>query len=488
MLKGIDKMKKRECFIGIMVFLLIVIVCSVCPTKAFAAEKEDTICSGIFVNAINIGGMTESEAREAIQEYIEALQAKKLTIKVEDNTIETTLGELGYTALKNDFVTKALNFGKTGNLVKRYKELKDVEHEQLVYQLEFDLDVAKVKGLVESQCTAYDVQPENATLSRKDGKFIITDHKVGRAVQIEDTIKKIQSAILEDWDHQDVTLEAVVIDDIPDYKREDMEKCDAVLGTFSTNYYSSSTNRANNIANAAGLIDGTVLLPNEIFSAAEGMSPITVENGYFVGGAYQNGEVIESVGGGVCQVSTTLYNAILLAELEVVERFNHSMIVTYVEPAMDAAIAGTYKDLKIKNNTNAPVYIEATTNNRTITFTIYGQETRNTETRVVDYKSEVVEIISPGPEKVTKDPTKPISYRKVTQSSHTGYKAYLWKIVYENGEQVSKEKVNYSSYAAEPSRVVVGTKKDAGNAKKDNKKNEDEEDNNSTESVVEEEE
>ena len=86
--------------------------------------------------------------------------------------------------------------------------------------------------------------------------------------------------------------------------------------------------------------------------------------------------MVDSIGGGVCQISTTLYNAALRAELEITQRQNHSMIVTYVKPSEDAAIAGTYKDLKITNNYQTPIYVEGLTEGRTLTFTIYGQETR----------------------------------------------------------------------------------------------------------------
>lgn len=101
----------------------------------------------------------------------------------------------------------------------------------------------------------------------------------------------------------------------------------------------------------------------------ETVAPFTAENGYAMAGSYLNGEVVDSMGGGICQVSTTLYNAVLRAELEVVERSPHSMTVHYVELSEDAAIAGTYKDFKFKNSTDYPIYIEGyTTSVKKITF------------------------------------------------------------------------------------------------------------------------
>jgi vancomycin resistance protein YoaR len=224
----------------------------------------------------------------------------------------------------------------------------------------------------------------------------------------------------------------VVEDDMPKYTMDVVEQCNAILGSYTTEYASSAWGRAANLANGARLINNTVLYPGDTFSAYKVLSPFTQENGYEVAGAYLQGKVIDSVGGGACQVTTTLYNAVLKAELEVVERQSHSMTISYVDLSRDAAIAGTSKNFKFKNNTDVPVLIEATTKNRTITFKIWGHETRDTEKRKIEFKSEVISTTNPPADVITKDPTKPTTYREVTNSAHTGYRAKLWKLVYEN--------------------------------------------------------
>ena len=166
--------------------------------------------------------------------------------------------------------------------------------------------------------------------------------------------------------------------------------------------------------------------------------------------------MVDSLGGGICQVSTTLYNAVLLSELEVTERHNHSMIVTYVDPSADAAIAeSSGKDFKFVNNTEAPIYIEGvTTDDKHITFTIYGMETRP-GTHGVRYESEVVSKTYPDTEVIYPDASQPIGAVSV-QSAHIGYSANLWKIVTENGVEVSREKINSSSYKVTPRTATVG--------------------------------
>ena len=190
----------------------------------------------------------------------------------------------------------------------------------------------------------------------------------------------------------------------------------------------------------------------------DNITPFTEANGYFLAGSYLQGQVVESFGGGICQVSTTLYNAVLKAELEVTERYNHSMIVTYVDPSQDAAIAENGgKNFKFKNNTDYPIYIDGyTTSSKTITFTIYGVETRDPN-RVVTYQSNVLETTVPDTDTYVLDSSQPVGYVKVTQSAHNGIKAQLIKVVTVNGKEESREVVNSSTYSMVPRIVAVGT-------------------------------
>lgn len=203
-------------------------------------------------------------------------------------------------------------------------------------------------------------------------------------------------------------------------------------------------------------------MPGEEYSASEGMGESTPENGYVEAGSYLNGETVQTYGGGICQVSSTLYNAIILAELEVTERWPHSMTVSYVKESMDAAIAEGYKDLKFKNNTDTPIYIEGYTYGGRVTFTIYGKETRP-EGRKVSY---VNEIISKTEAKKKFEATEdPVGTFEEKEAGHYAIKAKLWKIVTENGVEVSKKTMNTSSYQSSSAIWSVGIGTDHAQAK-----------------------
>mgnify|MGYP000223016074 CR=1 FL=1 len=157
----------------------------------------------------------------------------------------------------------------------------------------------------------------------------------------------------------------------------------------------------------------------------------------------------------MCQVATTLYNAVIRAELDIVQRYNHSMIVSYVEPSDDAAIAGTYKDLRFKNNLDNPVYIEGYCSGGIITFNVYGVETRPAN-REISFRSETLSEEDP----VTQfnfDAGQPVGYFNTEQSAHKGVTARLWKTVTVDGTVQSDEVFNNSKYKSSPKIVTVGT-------------------------------
>jgi vancomycin resistance protein YoaR len=456
--RGGKAMKNSKSIIRI-VFVFALFLLSTCNwTKAFAAAEEETITKGVYIDSVDIGGMTKEQAEQAVKDYVDSLKEKMVTVDIDGEKENITLGDLGFTSKDNKYIEEALEIGRSGNLIKQYKELKDTQENNLTYKLEFSVSDDELKTFTKKQLSSHNVKAKNATVARKNGKFVYTDEVVGMKVNTTATADSIKDAILKNWTGEDVNVSAKIKKDEPKFTREMVEKCNTIIGTYSTTYTSSSNDRAANLANGARLINNTVLYPGDVFSAYEKLTPFTKANGYYEAGAYANGKVIDSIGGGACQVTTTLYNAVLFSELEVVERFPHSMTISYVSLSRDAAIAGTWKDLKFKNDTETPIVIEASTQGRTITFTIWGNETRD-EGRKVKFETVVLNEKAPGADVVTKDPSQLEGYEYTTQSAHTGYSAELYKIVYENGVEVSRTRVNKSVYNPSPRYVTVGTKK-----------------------------
>ncbi|MCI8530041.1 MAG: hypothetical protein HFH82_12975 [Lachnospiraceae bacterium] len=449
------KLDKKWLYLGCLLLL-----CLLVPGRAARAEENETIKNGIYAEQIDLSGMTAAEAQEAVQAYVDALRDTEITLlAAADKPVIVTAGELGIAWGNSELVEEALSVGIRGNVIERYKKLKDLERENLVYPIELSFDLQAIGDVLLQKCTPYDIKSVPYGLVRENGKFRVLEGQTGYALDVETSIDEVSRYLAEEWDRSPCTISLNVMVDQPKGSVEELSQVKDVLGSFTTSYTTSNFNRCANIDNGCNLINGALVYPGEEFSMHALVTPFTAANGYYMAGSYMNGQVVDSLGGGICQVSTTLYNALLLAELDITERYNHSMIVTYVEPSADAAISeSSGKDFKFINNLEYPVYIEGYTQNKHITFNIYGRETRSPN-REVRYESKVLEVNHPTV-KIYADASRPLGYVGESGSAHTGYKAQLWKVVLENGKEVSRTQVNSSSYKMVPKNATVGTATD----------------------------
>ncbi len=422
------------------------------------AQEEGVIPDTVYFNDIDVSGMTKEEAQRVLSSHVDSLQNKSFTLTTGDKSIQVLAEDLGLEIANPEIVEEALNLGKTGNLIARYKDKKDLEKEPKKFTISYSSDEDKIETLLGVNMSNLNQEAVNCGLKRENGSFQITEGADGIKVNVEKSVKAIQDYLKEDWNlsNAEIALETDVTK--PKGTKEELSKVKDLLGSFHTDYSSSASGRAKNVNNGAEKIDGTVVYPGDQFSVYKAVSPFDAENGYELAGSYENGTTVQTYGGGICQVSTTLYNAVILAELEVDERFNHSMIVNYVKPSMDAAIAGTSKDLKFTNNTNAPIYIEGYTSGGQIYFNIFGQETRPAN-RTVTYESETLSQTEPGVT-LQADGSHGIGYFATLTSPHTGYTARLWKVVTVNGVEQSRTEFNSSRYNPSKKVIAVGVATD----------------------------
>ena len=423
---------------------------------AGSEEGEGRIFDGVQIGGIDVSGMTAEEAHEAVETRLNELFQTEITlITTGGNEVKMPFFELAPVWSNPGIVDEAASYTSVGNVIERYKMHKDIEHNGMNFQIEVGYDEGVVRSVVDEKCTAFDTPMENPTLSRNNGEFVITEGKEGYGVDSEQAVYKIQDELFANVVVGNPVVELPVVNKKPQAASEDLAKVKDVLGSFTTSFTSSGANRSKNVANGCRLINGTLLYPGEEFSALDKIQPFSEANGYYLAGSYLQGQVVESLGGGICQVSSTLYNAVLRAELQVTERHNHSMIVGYVDKSADAAIAESGgKNFRFVNNTDYPIYIEGYTQDKHITFKIYGVETRPSSHKV-EFKSEVIEEKVPDKEVIVPAADYPIGYVS-TQGMHIGYKAKLWKIIYENGTETGREVVNSSTYNPAPRTAVVG--------------------------------
>ncbi len=448
-------MKKWRKYLSIAGAFLVLAVAAIVmiPVNAETDEKS-TIPQRVYFGDIAVGGMTQEEATAAVEDYLNGLQSKTLTLRAGKNSVDVSLSEIGVSWGNPEIAEEAAALGKSGNLIVRYKAMKDLENEDKVYELAYKVDSQKISRMLEENAQTLNTEAKDGSLTRENGSFAVVPGSQGVSVNVEESTKILEEYFSKEWKGEQASIEIAADVVEPRGSEEELGKVKDLLGGFHTSYGTSSAGRAKNVQNGASKINGSVIYPGDTFSVYEAVSPFDAENGYALAGSYENGTTVDTYGGGICQVSTTLYNAVIRAELDIEERFNHSMIVSYVDPSADAAIAGTYKDLKFKNNTDAPLYIEGYTKDMVIYFNVYGQETRPADREVI-FESETLSTSDPGV--VYQASGDPIGYISQKQSSHVGYTAQLWKIVKVGGVEESREVFNKSTYKASPKIIIVGT-------------------------------
>lgn len=420
-----------------------------------AAEPDGVIADGVYIGNVNVGGMNEEQARSAVDVYVQGLLHTNFTLRGENGEIEMTAADMGVAADADSAVETALQVGQAGSLINRYKTVTDLKKEPLVLDMHLSVDKQATAQKLYDNAGKLSIEAEDNTLVRENGAFRFVPGKEGVEVDIVESMYAINDFLAAGWDgsNNEIDLVSEVIE--PRGSEEELSQIQDLLGSCSTDFSSSGAGRAKNVSTGCSKVNGTILYPGEEFELSPTIRPFTKENGYELAGAYENGTVVESFGGGICQVATTLYNAVIRAELDVTMRYNHSMQVSYVKPSMDAAIAGDYKDLHFKNNYDTPIYIEGYCSGRVIYFNIYGKETRPAN-REVTFESETVSTSDMVVEfKMASG--MPVGYWHVDQSPHIGLSAQLWKIVKVDGEVESRELFNKSTYQSSPKIITIGT-------------------------------
>jgi vancomycin resistance protein YoaR len=390
-------------------------------------DDNITIPEGVDIDGVEIGGLNADEARIRLKEHYEAEEGFDISLKW-DGSLAGTMNskELGLTADVETALRQALSVARTGNVLRQYRSLQDVSNGKLHIEAPRHFEGSVVESFVKNIDAENKVEPVDSKITLQNGKFSVSDSAEGYGADIEATVSAVKRAALLAMD--DISVDTVMETRQPHFTKEALSKVHDVLGTYSTHYGGNSWTREQNVMLATSRLGGLTLMPGDQASANILMKERTEENGYKLGKIYVNGSVENGIGGGVCQVASTLYNALLLSEIQVDERHNHSMVVSYIKPGRDATISEDYKDLKFTNNLDSPIYIFSDSDGVNVTFTVYGEETRPSNRKVSYPVTVVYELENPGgtPE----------------------MEVYLEKVVTVDGVEESRKKLHSDYYEA----------------------------------------
>ncbi len=365
-------------------------------TSDFAWKKEPVYPLYLSVDGKDIGGMTCAEVEEWLEEHTEECMNRHVTLMVLGNLYEYGMGNFGI-AWENQGLAEELKaYIPTGNFVKKYKAQKDLQAAPVKKNVEFSLDEEIVRQTVTDYTSHYNCEVQNAKVVKVDGGFQVVEAVVGRAFDTDAITEELIGKMKDYTETETLIYDFPHTATEPQYRSDSFNFTFSILGEYTTRGLGTDSRRNNIIRSMQG-INGKVLFPGEEFSALDWYGDVVEENGYTSAPTYLDGRQVPGIGGGICQTTTTLYDAILYAELGVRYRAPHSMLVAYTPPSMDAMVDyATGADFKAYNNKDYPVYFEAFVHGDKMTIRIWGNETRPAN-RQIRYEHQILALTFPEP-------------------------------------------------------------------------------------------
>lgn len=349
-------------------------------------SQPNVFLNGVYVNGISLGGYTYEEGYKLANDMADQrLNKNAITLSFEEKTWTLTPSMVGASMDINTQLALAWNFGHTGNFFQKRSQQSYLKDHTVVFNSELKYDAAKLEQFVAKIKSEIDVAPVDATVIVDTGEQLtVTDSSNGLALDGE-ALKEALSKVIVEGSTPQIQLVAQVAK--PQISSDELKNNTQLIATCTTSTKSSTRNRTSNIHQALKKFNGFVVHPNETISFNKVVGKRTLENGFKEAPEFAGTSVQEGIGGGVCQASTTLYNALLRAGMTVETRYQHTMTVAYIPPSLDATVSENGKDLVFTNNRDSAVFIFTTVDTEKAQVNIYGKPT---EYRI-ELESEIIQ-------------------------------------------------------------------------------------------------
>lgn len=473
------------------------------------------IINNIYINGISVSSLSTEEARNKLEPLLEEQLSKEISIKFGDYETSLLPAEIDFNYDLAPALEEAYGIGRTGNILTNNFRILISLFKKTNIEAPITYNSNKLDNIIDNISVEIPDLVVQPTYYTSDGELIITKGTAGNELNKDETKKIILSAIKDEKENIDLPVNSVQPETIDLAKIHDeiytepknasvtkepysisVEKkgvdfgisieeaqnllnnsesneisiplvyTDAeitvadlgedifgtTLATFPTKYDVTNTNRATNLEIAASKINGTVIAPGEVFSFNKVVGERTAKNGFKEAIIYSDGELDYGIGGGICQISSNLYYVALLANLEIVERKNHSMTVSYLPVGCDATVSYGSVDFKFRNSRSYPIKIVATVNTGIITISICGVKEED------EYDVDIVVETTQKDDFETvyeKSASVPVGTEVVKQSGKYGYKCSTYRVLYKNGIAVSKTLLSTDTYRPQKRIIQV---------------------------------
>jgi vancomycin resistance protein YoaR len=422
-----------------------------------AQVDRTTFYPGLTIGGVDVSDMDYATALahfQALDQQRESAYFVELTYGDRVWTLEA--GDFGYASDYRRIVESAWAAGRYGSFEERYTAISRAAGEwSRDYAITQSIDRSKLFQILQpiaSELTQPGTNAQVRGFSTTKLDFSFEEGTVGYIVDAE----ALMAQVLDKVEQGGGTLEIVREEVRPPMTAAQLAEQFGKVSTATTNASSSTSNRLTNIHLACKALDGLAVQPGETFSFNKALGQRTTKKGYRPAGALENGMHTQQVGGGICQVSTTLFNAVAKADLEIVERSPHSIPSTYVDLGKDAAVNWPNQDLKFKNNGLYPIYIAARLGkDKRVTISIHGKNLDDGVT--IQVVSKRTGVYNPGSDKVIVDASLMPGERVVVEKARKGYSAETYRVYYNaKGKEIDRRRLFKSTYRSAGAVVRVG--------------------------------
>jgi vancomycin resistance protein YoaR len=434
-----------------LIYLAIVVLVTVLAATIieYLVMKSPTILPGVYTGQVNLSRMTLEQAeQELIPIYQHALE-RQIMIHGGGKQWSFSPEQLGVQADLEKTLRQAWETGRQGALWEKWYVRWNIKKNTCRIPLFFQVDEKRLINTVQEMAQMIDVEPKNAGIIIKDNhETAIVPGENGLKVRIEDSVAALREVLQsEEKSRCDLMIQV----EKPQITDQDVAswEINGVVASFETFFDPAKKDRSENIKMAASALDHVLVMPQEIFSFNKVVGPRTSEAGYKESLVIENNQFTPGIGGGVCQVSTTLYNAILLANLPIVERHPHSLPITYVSPGLDATVSYNWADLSFLNDRQKPVLLHSEYRPGKLKIMIFGTVEEFPQVKLT---SKIVKYLEAEKE-IIKDPSLAPGQTVVVEKGQRGMIVEVYREFISDGHTISRELISRDKY--KPQKAVI---------------------------------
>ncbi len=424
---------------------------------------ENRFYENTTINGIDVSHLTEQEA-ENIIEYNLLKNRDEISLTLVSGENEWKFKGSDFTIVSDvkPVLSEVMKIGRDGNVLEKMKVQNKIKSAGLSYNISYKTVLGGIEDIVENIASTIEQEGEEPTLvfnPTKQETFTVTEGKKGVKVNRELLYKRIDEELATNKTAKiEIPLEEIPNSITKDYLLNNV----SLRSRFSTDYSASSKERKSNVNKALEKFNGMIIEPGQEVSFNETTGARTEENGYKQANIILNGAYVKGTGGGACQSSTTLYNALLLADLEITEVNHHSLPASYVPLSCDAMVSEGVSDLKFKNSLETPVYLKTYGDDNSVTVEVYGKPFE--EGVSVKTRAEFVKVLPHNGDQIVPDTNGEFSKYVMYKGEYyrqkypkEGYESKAYIQYFKDGELTEEKEIRHDFYQPQSGIVIEGT-------------------------------